>query len=63
MHLKIFPLATSTKAELSISYKKPKLFFTKIISFLFADWYCKWCLKKMLDDAKEKLMYEVALFS
>jgi hypothetical protein len=42
-----------TKADLSISYKKPKGFFNKILCFFFADWYCRWCLKKML--AKKSL--------
>lgn len=43
------------KAELSITYKKPKGFLNNILCFLFADWYCNWCLKKMLGDAKETL--------
>lgn len=41
-----------SQAELSISYKRPGKFFYKLLSFFFADWYCKWCLKKMLGDAK-----------
>jgi hypothetical protein len=41
-----------SQAELSISYKRPVKVFYKLLSFLFADWYCKWCLKKMLGDAK-----------
>lgn len=52
MHLKVLPLSTGAQAELSISYKKPRGFFNKILSFFFADWYCRWCLKKMLGDAK-----------
>jgi hypothetical protein len=44
-----------TEAELSISYEKPKGFFNKIVSFLLADWYCRWCLRKMLGDAKRAI--------
>ena len=46
-----------TEAALSISYEKPKGFFNLILCFLFADWYCRWCLKKMLDDAKDALTH------
>jgi hypothetical protein len=55
MHLLILPALNGCKAELSISYEKPKGFFNKILSFLFADLYCKWCLKHMLGDAKKSL--------
>ncbi|GAB2820976.1 SRPBCC family protein [Ferruginibacter profundus] len=44
-----------TQAELSITYERPGLLFYKILSVLFADWYCKWCLKKMLAEAKNNL--------
>jgi len=55
MHLLVNAKETITKAELSISYERPKGFFYKIISFLFADWYCNWCLKNMLSDSKRKI--------
>lgn len=55
MQLIILPTLNGCKAELSISYEKPKGFFNKILSFLFAGWYCKWCLKHMLGDAKKSL--------
>jgi hypothetical protein len=55
MHLRVFPISIGTEAELSITYEKPKSFLNKILSFLFANWYCKWCLKKMLGDAKGTL--------
>ena len=55
MHLLINPMPNGTQAELSISYEKPKGFFNNILSFLFADWYCKWCLKHLLGDAKKSL--------
>lgn len=44
-----------TEADLSIAYEKPKGFVNMILSFLLADWYCRWCLKKMLGDAKSVL--------
>lgn len=55
MILKLSSDPTGTRGELSISYEKPKGFLNRIVSFLFADWYCKWCLKKMLGDAKNAL--------
>jgi hypothetical protein len=55
MHLNVRPITNGSKAELSISYEKPKGFFNKILSFLFADLYCKWCLRKMLGDGKKSL--------
>lgn len=55
MQLIILPTLNDSKAKLSISYENPKGFFNKILSFLFADWYCKWCLKHMLGDAKKSL--------
>lgn len=53
MHLMSLPRLNGAEAELSISYEKPKGIFNKILSFLFADWYCRWCLKHMLGDAKK----------
>ena len=44
-----------TEAELSITYERPKRWLNKIISFFFADWYCNWCLKNMLNDTKNNL--------
>ncbi|HET9431115.1 MAG TPA: hypothetical protein VFO70_08055, partial [Chitinophagaceae bacterium] len=55
MHLMSLPTLNGAEAELSISYEKPKGIFNKILSFLFADWYCRWCLKHMLGDAKKLL--------
>jgi hypothetical protein len=55
MHLVVIPAVNGANVELSISYEKPKGFFNKILSFLFADWYCRWCLKKMLSDAERSL--------
>jgi hypothetical protein len=56
MHLLLTKIPNGTIAQLSISYKKPEGVFYKILSFLFADWYCRWCLKHMLEDAKRILM-------
>ena len=55
MHLLVKPLTNGSEAELSITYEKPKGWLAKIVSFLFADWYCRWCLNNMLNDSKGKL--------
>lgn len=55
MHLLVYPKGDMSQAELSITYEKPKGWVAKIVSFLFADWYCNWCLKKMMTDAKSKI--------
>ncbi len=55
MHLKVQPIPEGAFAELSISYQPPAGRFNQIISFVFAGWYCRWCLKKMLGDAKRYL--------
>jgi hypothetical protein len=44
-----------TEATLSIGYERPRDLVGKILSYLFADFYCWWCLKKMLNDAKMSL--------
>jgi hypothetical protein len=63
MKLQVNETNGTTEAELSISYEKPKGFFNRILCFFLADWYCRWCLKKMLGDAKkviEKLQLQTA---
>ena len=55
MHLQLTKFPGSTSAELSISYEKPDGLFYQLLSFLFADWYCRWCLKHMLEDCKKIL--------
>jgi len=55
MHLLLTKKENITVVELSISYEQPLGWFLKIISFFFAGWYCNWCLKNMLDDAKKQL--------
>ena len=52
MNLMVRPIASGAEAELSISYEKPQGFINNVFSVLFADWYCRWCLKQMLGDAK-----------
>jgi hypothetical protein len=56
MELKIKGDKQQSTARLSISYEMPKGIFNNILSFLLADWYCKWCLKNMLNDTEKKLM-------
>lgn len=55
MNLLLTKKGNTTVAELSITYEKPKGWFLKILSFLFADWYCNWCLKNMITDTKRSL--------
>jgi hypothetical protein len=55
MTLKVKQAGEKTEAELSIAYKKPTGFLNRILCFLLADWYCRWCLRQMLGDAKKKL--------
>ena len=52
INLIVKALADGTEAKLSITYKKPEGVFNKILCFLFANWYCRWCLRQMLGDAK-----------
>lgn len=58
MHLLVYPSGNRAQAELSITYERPKGWFVKIVSFLFADWYCTWCLKKMLADGEKRVQKE-----
>jgi len=52
MALHINRKEAGTEAELSITYEKPQELFYQILCFFFADWYCRWCLKRMLVDCK-----------
>ncbi len=47
------PNSGYTNVRLWIRYKKPKTWFYRLLSFLFAKLYCRWCLKNMLDDTKQ----------
>jgi hypothetical protein len=47
MDLRVEGNLQQSTAHLSISYEKPKAFFNRILSFLVADWYCRWCLKNV----------------
>jgi hypothetical protein len=55
MNLFLTKNMNETVAALSITYEKPKGWFPRILSFLFADWYGNWCLKNMLTDAKKSI--------
>ena len=55
MWFEIAPAENGSKAKLSISYLPPKQWYYKILSFLFAGWYCNWCLNNMLNDSKSSL--------
>ena len=55
MWFEISPAKQDTIAKISISYLPPKEWYYKILSFLFARWYCNWCLNNMLNDTKKAL--------
>ncbi|WP_276363817.1 SRPBCC family protein [Daejeonella sp. H1SJ63] len=55
MWFEILPNEKGSIVKLSISYLPPKDWFYKILSFLFARWYCNWCLNNMLHDTKNNL--------
>ena len=55
MTLQVTSSAGRTVAKLSISYKRPAGLLSKIVSFLFADLYCIWCLNNMLKDARKAI--------
>lgn len=57
MDLNVEGLEQQTTAHLSISYEKPNGFFNRVLCFLFADWYCRWCLKNMLNDTEKRLRH------
>jgi len=58
MHLIVITKDNMSEATLSITYRRPNTWFAKVLSFLFANWYCNWCLKNMLLDSKRKVESE-----
>lgn len=46
---------TPNKTGLGSRYRWTGRFFNKILCFFLADWYCRWCLKKMLGGAKKAI--------
>ncbi len=55
MWFEITSSGRNAKAKISISYLPPKEWYFKILSFLFAKWYCNWCLNSNLNDTKTNL--------
>ena len=55
MWFEISPAEKGSVAKLSITYMPPQEWYYKILSFLFARWYCNWCLNNMLNDTKKAL--------
>ncbi|WP_214291543.1 hypothetical protein, partial [Escherichia coli] len=51
----VTPADGGANVSLSISYLPPKKWLGKLLSFLFADWYCDWCLQNMLKDTKSSV--------
>jgi hypothetical protein len=48
MWFEVSPSPDGAIATISISYRSPKEWFYKILSFFFTRWYCNWCLNSML---------------
>lgn len=61
MHLYVEKAREGSMAHLSISYKRPKGSFERLLSFFLADWYGRWCLNNMLNDAENKLRHPGAV--
>lgn len=55
MHLHTTKMPGGTLAELSISYEKPKGWYFRLLSTLFAKMYCRWCLNNMLGNTQRRL--------
>jgi hypothetical protein len=55
MGFAIEPTADGSLVTMSIDYLPPRLWYFRIVSSLFANWYCDWCLNNMLNDAKRVL--------
>lgn len=55
MSFALEPIGDKSKLTFVISYDLPKPLFWNIIGLLLADWYSKWCLKNMCQDAKAAL--------
>jgi len=63
MMLRIDPVKEGTHVTLSIGYQRPRFFLLKIISLLFADLYCIWCLNRMLGDTERQLAHSLSTTS
>jgi hypothetical protein len=61
MRLTIDPCPEGSIATVSISYQEPSGAFKKLLCSLLGDYYCKWCLNNMLDDAEKKLNSKLAV--
>lgn len=55
MWFEITRAENGTNVKISISYRPPKEWYFKILSFFFAKLYCWWCLNNMLADTKKEL--------
>ena len=53
MHLILTPKTNGTLAQLSIEYTLPVTLFFRLISFLLAPIYARWCVGNMLEDTQE----------
>jgi hypothetical protein len=51
----LLPAEKGTAVTLFIDYEPPHGWFYRVLSFLFARWYCRWCLNSMLKDTQKAL--------
>jgi hypothetical protein len=52
--LKLLRLKTEQSQNFQSAICRQSWYF-KILSFIFAKWYCNWCLNNMLNDTKKEL--------
>ncbi len=52
------PVGVGSEFTVEISYELPKTFFGKFLGLVLGNWYSKWCLNSMCNDAKAALERE-----
>ncbi len=53
MRVAVNPLSLSScRLTISLTYAPPRSIFWRFVSALVGDWYARWCLKSMCQDAK-----------
>jgi hypothetical protein len=50
--ISVLPAENGAYVEVGIKYTRPDDFFRRTLSYVFADLYINWCLKKMIYDTK-----------
>lgn len=55
MRLTVSPLDHGTLLAFDIQYDPPRSFWGRMLGWLLADWYSRWCFRRMCRDAKKAL--------